>query len=544
MKIFEIYDKIINGELRPDKFNSDGVLLEKKISQLDISKEEYFNYVNYLDKQGIRYTLTISEGDSDKIVINQERNIEYSELIDLDIPPKPDNKGEKYLDLIEFEYSRGMIINEEIIETKTKKEIEESGIKNILKVKKLWKELKHYQKLITGGKALDYQKSNDFVIIILETYLERTAILLIQTLKPFIEENNIQEFYEYIFGERDKLFSEMDKKFERVKLRKKMNIDKKFDDIFEELTKANTIEEKIYNEIDFWKNHSFEKIEGIPQDQLDFISKSMVEQFESELNKARVTGWIRGNKIELEKAERLHNYMKEILTEYDFGKAIGDEIKFVNAMSAINEERNMDDFKPLWEELIEGNFDLKVLLRQFEQIGEDKEDEYIEYCVRRYRHRTKDEWMRYFGALKMADSIDSLNKQNLPADLEYTNSIRIANARFEDGVLGQWTRENLESFEKKYIDTHSKKYTELSELSNEKPLIKNEIKKIEIKETKKEKWLGTKSEFARKVEEEYKLDKGKNYKSLKNACEKIFPKYEFDDKKFTAQRCYDLARKV
>lgn len=60
----------------------------------------------------------------------------------------------------------------------------------------------------------------------------------------------------------------------------------------------------------------------------------------------------------------------------------------------------------------------------------------------------------------------------------------------------------------------------------------------------KERWAGTKTEFARKIAEEYQTDKGKNYKSLKNACEQIFQKYEFDDKKFTAQRCYDLARKV
>lgn len=135
----------------------------------------------------------------------------------------------------------------------------------------------------------------------------------------------------------------------------------------------------------------------------------------------------------------------------DLAKAIDDEIDFVNAMSTIREERNMDDFKILWEELTEGNFDLKVLLRQFEQIGEDREDEYIEYCVRRFRHRTIDEWMRYYSTKNLTENIEALKKARLPEELEYKNTIRITNAKFEDSTLGQWTRDNLESFESKYI---------------------------------------------------------------------------------------------
>jgi len=69
------------------------------------------------------------------------------------------------------------------------------------------------------------------------------------------------------------------------------------------------------------------------------------------------------------------------------------------------------------------------------------------------------------------------------------------------------------------------------------------VSKYEVN-IEKERWAGTKTEFARKIAAEYLADKGKNYKSLKNACEQLFQKYEFDDKKFTAQRCYDLARKV
>jgi len=523
MRTFEIFDKIINRELRPNKFDSDGKSLEEKISHLDISDKEFFEYLKFLDKEGQPYTFIVKEHSTDRIVINEKRNIEYNELIDINIPPPPDKKAEVYLDLIEFEYVRTELLIEEIIDNKSKTEIEESSLKFIFKVKKLWNELKHYTKLIKEDKQIDYTKSNDFVIIVIKEYLERIAYLLIDRLKPYLNENIIEEFYKHIFGERDRKFKEMDLLFERIKMRKELKIDKKFDELFEELTKAKTIEEKIFNEIDFWKNHKHEKIEGFSQDELDFISIGMIEHFESELNKARVTGWIRGNKIEIEKAERLYGYMKEILSEYnlgkknnedkknlelnDFAKVVDDEIKFVNAIGPISEERNMDDFKPLWEELIEGNFDLKVLLRQFEQIGEDKEDDYIEYCVRRYRHRTIDEWMRYFGALKMADRIDSLNKQNLPADLEYTNSIRIANARFEESTLGQFTLQNLHSFEKKYV---KKDY--IVKLSTGQETINQKLDDVKLN--------GTQEESNHKIEKKTVPSKG--LKNLgKTFCEKL-----------------------
>lgn len=179
------------------------------------------------------------------------------------------------------------------------------------------------------------------------------------------------------------------------------------------------------------------------------------------------------NEVYDTKKHNVDKYLEEDLKEKleelkDLAKAIADEMEFVNAMSSISEERNMDDYKILWEELIEGNFDLKILLRQFEQIGEEKEDEYIEYCVRRFRHRTKDEWVRYYATKNLTENIEALKKANLPEELEYKNTIRITNARFEESTLGQWTKENLESFESKYI---TKNYL---------PTITNKIKKLRI----------------------------------------------------------------
>ena len=98
-----------------------------------------------------------------------------------------------------------------------------------------------------------------------------------------------------------------------------------------------------------------------------------------------------------------------------------------------------------------------------------------------------------------------------------------------------WIRKELEKYEN--IKLLSK--TDEDEISGKD--VKNIIGDKNII---KERWTGTKSEFARFVVEEYQKNEQNKYNSLKNATEIIFDKYKFEDKKFTAVRCYDLARKV
>lgn len=57
----------------------------------------------------------------------------------------------------------------------------------------------------------------------------------------------------------------------------------------------------------------------------------------------------------------------------------------------------------------------------------------------------------------------------------------------------------------------------------------------------KEKWTGTKTEFARFVNEEYQKNQ-KKYNSLRDAARKLFDKYEFEDQNWTPEKCYDLVR--
>jgi hypothetical protein len=60
---------------------------------------------------------------------------------------------------------------------------------------------------------------------------------------------------------------------------------------------------------------------------------------------------------------------------------------------------------------------------------------------------------------------------------------------------------------------------------------------------RKKEWTGTKSEFARFVNETYEKDKT-GFKSRRKAAHELFEEYDFSDKSWTKERCYDLVRQT
>lgn len=118
---------------------------------------------------------------------------------------------------------------------------------------------------------------------------------------------------------------------------------------------------------------------------------------------------------------------------------------------------------------------------------------------------------------------------------------------YEDDEIGFGIREfgkDVEEDIKKYKLTLKYLQTEI-EYIKEKRLISKENKigsELSDQENKLH-WNGTKSEFARMILEEYQKNTSK-YRSMKQASEIIFAQYDFDDKKFTKEKCYDLVRKV
>lgn len=70
----------------------------------------------------------------------------------------------------------------------------------------------------------------------------------------------------------------------------------------------------------------------------------------------------------------------------------------------------------------------------------------------------------------------------------------------------------------------------------------NEMEKTDKSEKKQ--WNSNKSEFAKFVNEEYEKDnKHQKYSSLRDASNKLFGQYQFEDKNWTEEQCYGLVRK-
>ena len=104
MKFFKLYDRIINADLRPHNFDPDGKSISLIAEKFRSSSKYFYEYLRYLDKKGREYKATIKDSKTGKTLFSVENDdVKFNELIDLDIPPYPDNKGKEYVDLLEFE---------------------------------------------------------------------------------------------------------------------------------------------------------------------------------------------------------------------------------------------------------------------------------------------------------------------------------------------------------------------------------------------------------------------------------------------------------
>ena len=298
MNNYEIFERIINGDLRPHKFKPDGKTLEERIKRLGIQAEDFAKYLNHLDKEGKSYSIIITDPETGENIIDEKRNDEFNELIDIDIPPWPDKKGEVYLDILEFEYVRNINTCEKYVEANKSKEIEDYAIRNFQKLQSLSEDLWHYKKLIVKDKGLDYNNTNDFVIWILEVYLERIIFSLYSLFKPYVTNEYLENTILDIFVERDRKLKEINEIFRQLKLEKTLGIDKRFSKDFIEKTKAKSIQEKIYNEIAYWELFFNQDMPDMSKDEKIELSTRMLKHHIGPLRKAELTGIIRDEKIE------------------------------------------------------------------------------------------------------------------------------------------------------------------------------------------------------------------------------------------------------
>lgn len=138
----------------------------------------------------------------------------------------------------------------------------------------------------------------------------------------------------------------------------------------------------------------------------------------------------------------------------------------------------------------------------------------------------KNAWIRYFIEDVKNEKLREILFYGFSGEMDETEDITNKNSV-------KIFLENLESELKDYLDKIVQFY-----------LINNaNIENDRVDQKDKKKWTMTKSEFARFIQETYEKNK-KEYKSLRDANNKLFEEYEFEDKKWTKEKCYDLVRQT
>ncbi len=83
----------------------------------------------------------------------------------------------------------------------------------------------------------------------------------------------------------------------------------------------------------------------------------------------------------------------------------------------------------------------------------------------------------------------------------------------------------------------------IDEKEESKPnIVKTNIEELKVEEPQKKEWLQTKAKFAEFVRDEYEK-RPQQYKSLKDAAEKMYVQYTFPNEEWTFKQCYDFVRK-
>lgn len=151
--------------------------------------------------------------------------------------------------------------------------------------------------------------------------------------------------------------------------------------------------------------------------------------------------------------EQYRDEIKEFSELYSLEDFIGSQIKFYEELSTKygDKNRSMSIFKKLWDEMVNEHFRTEIFITQLEALEDEEEESYINFCVKNFKRRTIPEWMKHYERLDKADQYEALKKARLEPEIEYANSLRITNVKFEESTLGQYTLGNLKMFESKYV---------------------------------------------------------------------------------------------
>ena len=152
--------------------------------------------------------------------------------------------------------------------------------------------------------------------------------------------------------------------------------------------------------------------------------------------------------------------------------------------------------------------------------------------------------------LRMPDSERAL--RGVGANGAYEKTLENEKKWLQDIEEGEIEIKNLQNLEHLFWQTVEKYRAKLwpakvvpaiSEKEETEPIIaKTNIEEPKVEEPQTKEWLQTKAKFAEFVKDEYE-DHRQEYKSLKEATEKMYAQYTFPKEEWTLKQCYDFVRK-
>ncbi|MDP1676333.1 MAG: hypothetical protein Q8L88_05650 [Bacteroidota bacterium] len=285
---FILYDRIVNGNLRPhlERFSTPVGLkeLEKEfysktiIIQNDNIGSLFDEFINDFHgiKDGDKLEIEISDDDATpQIVLRPILNSEEESLINIDIPPPPNEKAEIFLRIIENEYNRiETSLTKNLTSLNNENDIKIYGLKNIQIAKKIARDSHLLGKKIEKIGVESWDNPNTYIIYVLKKHLIYSLLIMQNIYCPLIGQKIQTE------GElEDELFDCQ----HSIAISKAASLSdfinvRHIEKLYNEIAKSATLEEKI----NLFKNKVIEQMQSITKKSK---SKYGVVKFEYDLKK-------------------------------------------------------------------------------------------------------------------------------------------------------------------------------------------------------------------------------------------------------------------
>jgi len=406
MNEFKLYERIANGDLRPhlERFDSQEGLNElrdnfytKEIligSDLFNTIDQAFDKDFHGFKDGDRFELEIDdEVEPKRISIRKIPNPNEDELINLDIPPPPDEKSDIFLRIIEDEHNRIAASFKMKIENSTNiDELKLYTLKNIQFAKNTAREAYLLGKKLKKEKEDIFDNPNTYVVYVLKKHLIYSLLKIQELCSPIIDlkvqkENELEdELFEYehsLMMSRIRIMSDDLNKMHISRLYKQIgeNSDKREQiAFFTNKLKNQTEKIKIASKSKYGVTHHDIESEQLYENELgNILSDYYLEKLKIETNEIGI----------IEKYEKLIKTITEfnIKSESIETKALR-KTKFFNKIQLeidlLKEIINISGLLPLTQNILKDLISLLIVLqsRKHLKLEEDEWNDYLSDLLR------------------------------------------------------------------------------------------------------------------------------------------------------------------